>query len=204
MTVFKTIQDFIKSLDLETLSPERKHLLAPLQSYVQSKLADERSIQIHFLCTHNSRRSHLAQIWAQVMAVYYGIPNVYCHSAGSEETAVFPMVIDRLQARGFVSVKLSQGTNSVYGLKYSEEAPPIFVFSKDITHPLNPQTSFVAVMTCRDAEQSCPNVPGAEKRISIHYEDPKVYDGTEGMSSRYEERSRQIATEMKYIFSKLK
>jgi arsenate reductase len=35
------------------------------------------------------------------------------------------------------------------------------------------------------------------------YEDPKVSDGTPQQQEVYQERSEQIATEMKYVFSKI-
>jgi arsenate reductase len=59
-------------------------------------------------------------------------------------------------------------------------------------------------MTCTSADQGCPFVAGAEKRFSIPFEDPKIADGTPEQASKYEERSLQIATEMKFIFSQIK
>ena len=58
-------------------------------------------------------------------------------------------------------------------------------------------------MTCDHASENCPIVPGAEKRISITYLDPKISDGTPEQKAVYEERSLQIATEMKYVFSQV-
>lgn len=204
MAIYSKIQDFISTLDIKTLTQERKTVLAPLYSYLQAKLDEGKEIYLHFLCTHNSRRSHFAQIWTQTMAAYYNIRSVHCYSAGSEETAVFPMVLEQMKEVGFLTIELSQGANPMYYVKYSDTEAPILSFSKEINHPLNPKDSFAAVMTCGEAEHSCPHVPGAEQRISIHYEDPKAYDGTQEMVAKYEERSRQIATEMKYIFSKLR
>ena len=37
---------------------------------------ENQAIRLNFICTHNSRRSHLSQIWAQTMAAYYNIKNV--------------------------------------------------------------------------------------------------------------------------------
>jgi arsenate reductase (thioredoxin) len=58
-------------------------------------------------------------------------------------------------------------------------------------------------MTCDEADQDCPFVKGAALRISLPYEDPKVADGTPEEAARYDARSRQIATEMLYLFSKV-
>lgn len=58
--------------------------------------------------------------------------------------------------------------------------------------------------TCSQADENCPLITGAEVRIPITYEDPKVADGTIHQASIYQERSLQIASEMFYIFSKMK
>jgi len=59
-------------------------------------------------------------------------------------------------------------------------------------------------MTCSQADEACPMITGADQRIALTYEDPKVSDGTDQQEKIYKERSEQIATEMKYVFSKIK
>jgi len=70
--------------------------------------------------------------------------------------------------------------------------------------PFNPKSEFCAIMTCSQADEGCPFVPGAEKRIPITYDDPKEFDNTPQQSEKYKERSIQIASEMFYVFSKIK
>lgn len=59
-------------------------------------------------------------------------------------------------------------------------------------------------MTCSQADGGCPFIAGAEKRIPITFEDPKISDNTAQESQVYAERSLQIASEMFYVFSKIK
>jgi arsenate reductase len=60
-------------------------------------------------------------------------------------------------------------------------------------------------MTCSQADGGCPFIAGAEKRIPITtFEDPKISDNTPQQSQVYAERSLQIASEMFYVFSKIK
>jgi hypothetical protein len=59
-------------------------------------------------------------------------------------------------------------------------------------------------MTCSEADKNCPVVRGAAVRVALPYEDPKVADGTPAEAARYDERSRQIATEMFYLFSEVR
>jgi arsenate reductase len=56
-------------------------------------------------------------------------------------------------------------------------------------------------MTCSDAEENCPFIPGVELRIGTTYEDPKAYDNTLQQDTQYDTRCRQIALETLYVFS---
>lgn len=203
MKLLKPIEKYIETLDEVSLSEERKGILQPLIDYINSKKEEKHPIQINFICTHNSRRSHLAQVWAQAMAVYYEIPNIECFSGGTEATAVYPMVVETLEDSGFLISKETSAENPVYHISYVSDMAPLKAFSKKYDEDPNPKSTFAAVMTCSQADAGCPFVAGSEKRISIMYEDPKISDGTSQQKKTYLERSEQIATEMKYVFSKI-
>src|SRR5690606_8686823 len=106
-----SIQHFQENV---SISKERKVLLQPLIDYIQQKVNNKTVINLNFICTHNSRRSHLTQIWAQVAASYFDIRNVHCYSGGTEETAMFPMVVKTLLKQGFNVFQLSENNNPVY------------------------------------------------------------------------------------------
>lgn len=182
----------------------RKETLKPLIDFIQHKLNAQEKINLNFICTHNSRRSHLSQIWAQTAASYFNIPNVNCYSGGTEETRLFPAIIDTLLAQGFKVLQLSDSENPIYAIKYSRTDSPIIGFSKIHEHPFNPEAKFAAIMTCSQADSGCPFIPGAEKRILVTYEDPKISDGTAEQAEVYAIRSMQIAEEMFYVFSQIK
>jgi len=198
------IENVIKELNPQTISSERKAVLQPLTDFIQSKVSNQQEIRINFICTHNSRRSHLSQVWAQTMANYFNIKNVFCYSGGTEATALFPMVVETLQKSGFQISKISQNENPVYSIKYTDNEHPIIGFSKKLDDDFNPKSEFAAIMTCDSANEACPFVPGAEKRIPIMFEDPKAFDNTPLQAQKYLERSEQIASEMYYIFSQIK
>lgn len=198
------IENTIGSLRIKTISIERKQTLQPLIDYIQTKLNDHKNANLNFICTHNSRRSHLSQVWAQTAAHYYQIKNVFCYSGGTEVTALFPMVAKTLEQAGFEIEALSEGKNPVYSIKYTENVHPIVGFSKIFDHPFNPKNEFAAIMTCSHADANCPFIPGAEKRIPVKYDDPKYFDNTPQQEEKYQERSNQIASEMFYIFSKIR
>lgn len=186
------------------ISDERKQILEPLIDYIQNKINNKEEIRLNFICTHNSRRSHLSQIWAQTMAFHFQIPGVFCYSGGTEATAMFPKVAETLAIQGFQIQKLSETSNPVFAVKYDENSHPIICFSKTYDDAFNPSLKFAAIMTCSTADQGCPFIAGAEKRIPVQYEDPKAFDGTDLMNQKYAERSLEIAAEMYYVFSQIK
>ncbi|CAM1358836.1 Arsenate reductase [Tenacibaculum sediminilitoris] len=200
--LFSEIQETLSSLP--TVSEERKEVLQPLIQYTQKKLDNKEAINLNFICTHNSRRSHLSQVWAQTMAYYYQIPNVYSYSGGTEATAINSTVIDTLVSNGFHIQQLSNGKNAVHSIKYAKNISPIIGFSKKFDDEFNPASAFCAIMTCSQADEGCPFIAGAEKRVSVTYEDPKLFDGTPNEKQKYLERSLQIAAEMHYVFSSIK
>ncbi|QXP51032.1 low molecular weight phosphatase family protein [Cellulophaga sp. HaHa_2_1] len=203
-TLFPQLAALINTLDMESISAARKAILDPLAEFIQHKAKTDQEIRLNFICTHNSRRSHLSQVWAQAIAAHFGIINVYSYSGGTEATALFPMAATTLKNSGFQIASLSEGNNPVYSIKYAANEAPIIGFSKTFDAPFNPSSEFAAIMTCSSADQGCPFIAGAEKRFPITFEDPKAFDNTPQQAEKYQERSLQIATELYYIFSKVK
>lgn len=201
--LFKEIEQVVAALRPETILEERKAALQPLANYILAKASKGEEIRINFICTHNSRRSHLAQVWAQTLAHYFGVKQVFCYSGGTEATALFPMVAETLQQTGFAVKALSEGSNPIYSIKYAATEHPIIGFSKTMDDDFNPAGAFAAVMTCDSANEACPFVPGAEARIPIMFQDPKAFDNTPQQAEKYAERSLQIATELVYVFSQM-
>ena len=202
--VFPVIENVITTLNFESISEERKIILQPLVEYIQSKVNSQQEIRLNLICTHNSRRSHLSQVWAQAAAAHYNIKNVFCYSGGTEATAMFPMVAKTLAKQGFQIKTIAEGNNPIYAIKYSQNEHPVVGFSKTFDDAFNPQSDFAAIMTCSSADQGCPFIAGAEKRFPITFEDPKAFDSTPQQAQKYEERSLQIATEIFYVFSQIK
>jgi arsenate reductase (thioredoxin) len=202
--MFKVISEIITSFNAENISAERKEILSGLIQYIQTKKDNGENIRLNFICTHNSRRSHFSQIWAQSIAHHFGIKNVFCYSGGTEATAMFPKVSETLANQGFEILKLSETSNPVYAVNFAENEMPVICFSKTYNHNFNPKTQFGAIMTCNSADEACPVVFGAEARFPVKYDDPKVFDNTELQSSKYTERSLEIAQEMWWCFSQIK
>lgn len=163
-------------------------------------------MRLTFICTQNSRRSHLAQLWAAIAADEYAVENVTTFSGGTEATAFNPRAVAALRRVGVVIPEPETSSNPRYEVRFSESSPrtPETCFSKVYDEAPNPQDGFCAVMTCTQADEACPYVPGADKRLALPYVDPKAADDTPQEAATYDERCEQIAREMLYVFSEVK
>jgi len=206
VTFYKPLEETIQSLtkNFDTIPAERKAILKQLTDFIEAKAKKNEKVELIFICTHNSRRSHISQIWAQAAAAYYGIGNVLSYSGGTEATAFNPRAVKAMQEAGFKINATFQGSNPVYEVEFSDDANEVIAFSKKYDSQTNPQKGFAAIMTCSHADENCPVVFGMEKRISLPYNDPKDFDGTPQEAAKYAERVREIGTEILYAFSQVK
>jgi protein-tyrosine-phosphatase len=182
----------------------RKKDLKKIRDFITQRIKKGGGAFLTFICTHNSRRSHMGQIWAQTASYFFEIPDVKTFSGGTEASAFNPNAIDAMQNAGFRINPDNTDKNTLYSVLYAMDQPALKVFSKRYDDVINPDRDFCAIMTCSDADENCPIIPGAALRIPITYEDPKAYDHTERDSEAYEERCFQIGVEMFYLFSRIK
>ena len=201
-TDIKAYCDSLKS-QFNSIPKERKELLEKITQYVAKKNTLNKPINLVYICTHNSRRSHFGQVWAHVASKYYGISNVNTYSGGTEATAFNINAINALKRVGFDVKPINIEKNSTFHISFDEKESPIVCFSKVYDDAKNPQSEFAAIMTCSDAEENCPFIPGVELRIGTTYDDPKEFDNTPLQDTKYDERCKQIALETFYVFSKL-
>ncbi|MEM9326653.1 MAG: protein-tyrosine-phosphatase [Bacteroidota bacterium] len=188
---------------MDALPPVRKQLLDPLSDFINQRLRAP-TCRLVFICTHNSRRSHISQIWAQVAAYYYGLDHIETYSGGTEATAFHLNAVEAMRRSGLAVESTDDSSNPIYNVRFASDQAGMRVFSKTYDDDANPKADFGAVMTCSHADENCPVVFGAAKRISLHYEDPKEADGTSEVRRVYDERVRQIATELMYVMKNVK
>ena len=189
--------------EFKLIPDRRKKELEQVAGGIQSGFEKVGHVDLVFICTHNSRRSHMGQIWAQLASWFYGVENLHCFSGGTEATAFNPRAVKTMKEEGFLFKTHISGSNPVYIIDFPGAREGDRVFSKKYTDPPNPAKGFIALMTCSDADEACPVVHGSVSRFAIPYDDPKHHDGTPGEREAYADRSRQIAREMFFLFSRL-
>ena len=204
--MYSTLRTFCNLLPLgfTAISKERKSVLKKIASYIQNKKDNNLETKLVYICTHNSRRSHFGQVWAAVAAHYYHVKGITTYSGGTEVTAFNPNAINALQEQGFVIKDRDENkTNPTFHVHYTDDLYST-CFSKVYDDEINPKENFAAIMTCGSAEANCPFIPNCELRIATTYNDPKASDNTPQQNEIYYNRSKEIATEIFYVFSLIK
>ena len=175
-------------------------------------------IQLLFVCTHNSRRSQIAQAIAPFlfrrMAIEmsesadrnrssesYARASLQSFSGGTEATMVHPNTVAALLRAGFSNATRQDTESSVTERLLDPDGEPIQLFSKIIQDSANPTHGFAAVMVCSSADAGCPVVAGADARISLPFEDPGQMDNTPEADATYDGAVASIAGDLAAIFS---
>jgi arsenate reductase len=198
------VADYVKKrvAEFDKIPSKRRELLDKIATYIRDHNRDDQTARVNFICTHNSRRSQMSQVWAQTAAAYYGV-RVEAFSGGTEATAFNPRAVAALRRAGFEISDAKSTSNPHYEVRFAGETKPIDCYSKVFDQAPNPKKEFCAVMTCAEADEKCPNVEGATLRVPLHFEDPKKSDGTPKEAAAYDERCAQISRDMLYVFSRV-
>jgi arsenate reductase len=185
-----------------SIPADRKALIAKIAGYISEKLQKGESVKLNFICTENSRRSHLSQLLAAAIAHKLNVP-VETYSGGTKVSACNPRTVAALRRAGFQIVE-DTGENPHYEVRYADDADPILAYSKLYDSPENPQDSFIAVMVCGHADENCPFIPNAQKRFAVTFDDPKVADDTLEEAAAYDAKIIEIGAQLFYLFNSIK
>lgn len=189
--------------DEHMIPEERFDVLDSLIQQIRKDQKNSKAVRLNFICTHNSRRSQIAQIWAHTAAAAFQIPHVASYSGGTEATSFHPSAIRAMRTVGFkISPveKHPESPNPHHNVIIGTGLPSLICFSKRFEDAIPPDTPFTAVMTCSEADQNCPLVPGARARIPLTFEDPKKFDGTDQEQEAYLKTVIEIGRELIRVF----
>ena len=206
LTLNGEIEKFCKELesDTEIIPYERKEKLSKLSNYISNEIKEGQTPKIVVICTHNSRRSHIGQIWLAAGADYFQLPEIQTFSGGTEATAFNIRAVKAFQRIGFDISAMEETKNPIYQISWKKGMKPYQAFSKRYEEEPNPKEKFAAVMVCSEADEGCPFVFGCDFRLSLPFEDPKEFDETELETEKYDEKVRQIGREMLFVISQVK
>ena len=204
--IFAPLLDLCSTLVGESnlIPKERKERLDQLIHYFSDKYKNGITPKATVICTHNSRRSHIGQLWLSVAGAYFNLPHLETFSGGTDITAFNPRAVQALKKVGFeIEAEDPSIENPVYKIRWKEEMRPYAAFSKKYDDSPNPSEDFAAIMVCSSADKGCPFVVGCDLRLALPFDDPKAFDETPLEAAKYEERCRDIGREILYVFSKV-
>jgi arsenate reductase (thioredoxin) len=199
--MLQAIHNIVDRIDFDSITSERKSGLDKLVVYIKKAKKQNQAANLNFICTHNSRRSQFAQLWATLAAWRYGV-DAHCFSGGVEITACNQRTVDSLLRFGFLVTSVGN-ENPHFQVQYATNQPPVVLFSKLYDDSSTPTSDFAAIMTCSHADENCPFIPGCDVRIAVRYNDPKQFDDSTIEHSMYDATSFTIASEMMYVFSQI-
>ena len=186
------------------LSAERNQQLQAIAHCIVGEIKNKNRVNLQFICTHNSRRSQLAQVWAAYAIHHFSLEHMASFSGGTAVTAFFRNTVETLQSVGF-SFRLQNFShkNPHYSITYKNAKKPIIAFSKLYDDTANTKP-FIAITTCNNADENCPFIPEATERFHLPFTDPKKYDNHKNVAEKYLATNQQIAGEIYFLFKTMK
>jgi arsenate reductase len=194
---------FVNAYKKATISDERKTLLLKISDAIAKEHILNKEVNLNFICTHNSRRSQLGQVWGFYAAHYFKL-NINAFSGGTEVTAFYKNTVKTLQKVGFEFQLIDfSHQNPTYHISFKGTKKAVLGFSKFYSDAINKEP-FMAITTCNNADINCPFIPTASHRFHLPFVDPKHTDGSDIQEETYLQTSQQIAGEIYFIFSEVK
>lgn len=199
----KKLKDFFETSQQNiVIDANRKKLLLKIANKIAANYNND-NVNINFICTHNSRRSQLGQVWSFYAADYFNLP-VTAFSGGTEVTAFHRNTVKTLTEVGFkFDVDEFSHTNPIYRISFCNDKPSLVGFSKLYDNATN-KTPYFVLTTCNSADENCPFIPEAIDRFHVPYVDPKHSDDTASQDETYLKTSEIIAAQMYFLFNEIK
>jgi arsenate reductase len=204
-TISINTEDFFKNaLNTLKLDKNRRQLLTSIAQFIAEEIKANKKVNLNYICTHNSRRSQLAQVWSSYACNYFKLSEVNSFSGGTAVTAFYRNTVKTLQEVGFnFQIVEFSHQNPVYAINYKNCINPIIGYSKLYDDEYN-KKPFIAITTCSNAEENCPFIPDTIERFHLPFNDPKSFDNSLNQAEKYMETNKQIAGEIHFIFEKIK
>lgn len=180
--------------DVSQIKESRLKILDHIARQLVNVIQQDDEANVVFVCTHNSRRSQIAQVCLQLFLQELNIKNIGVFSCGTEKTHIPPQIFALFKRQGLEVRESKNDSIEVFN--------QIVLFSKTYEDDSLPKRS-IAIMVCDSASETCPFVPSFNQRISLEFRDPKQADGSPEEEKSYNKAWIKIATEMAYLVLKL-
>ena len=195
------VKSFISKLETleEPIHEVRQQKLDNIAELISQELDKGRAV-VKFICTHNSRRSQLAEFMLDIFAKELGL-DILSLSAGTEATSFEPRMVKAIMNEGFDLLEYGTKPNPLY--VYRVEDNDLYYFSKKYDEELLDYGEAIIITVCDHAGETCPVIPSTKHRLHLPYKDPKAYDGTVDEAKAYAEKVVEIGNEMYFLVQKI-
>ncbi len=128
--------------EFDSIPQQRRDQLRQLAAFIREKVKADRPARLIFICTHNSRRSQMCQVWAATAAAYFGVRHVENFSGGTEVTAFNARAVAALRRAGLAIDDPATAQNPHYRVRFHSAGTELECFSKVYGDASNPKTDF--------------------------------------------------------------
>lgn len=176
----------------------KKHCLV-ISKHIAEHLRNANSLDLVFICLHNSRRSVFAEVWANYWVLELGLGNLIASKSGG----FFPsnLSINTMDALQRAGVPITKDQTSYY---FSfEDNKKLSLHSKPV-HSVLGEKNTVPVILCADALDYDYLLPPAQITFPLIYADPWEADGLPGQNQVYDQICFQVCMEVYFILFEAK
>ena len=99
---------------LKNISSDREIALKAVAKAIYQDVKSSGKAQVIFICTHNSRRSQLAELMLSHLLRLNNISHIYCYSGGTEATAFNHRMVKAVIDFGIPLLKYGPDSNPLY------------------------------------------------------------------------------------------
>ncbi|MFN0047702.1 MAG: hypothetical protein ACKVOU_01115 [Cytophagales bacterium] len=127
-------------LGFAEIPEDRKQSLREIGDYIIAQKRERKKAILTVICTQNSSRSHLGQIWIKTACYYYGIDSIEAFSGGTNASAFNERAISALERVGFQIAKMNveDPKNPKYTVSIGADLGNFMMYSKKYNDKQNP------------------------------------------------------------------
>ena len=146
--LYPELEAYFKSVETKEFSKDHQDALENLKSDISSSHLDYADWNMIFYCSENTFRSQASQVFAQTLCYARRHKNMKIFSAGQTRGQIYPKLIEYLSKIGYKITKSEKEGNTLYEVKFTDQADPVILFSKTTADKTLPTKDVISVIVC--------------------------------------------------------
>ena len=197
--LYPELEAYFKSIDAKQYAKDQFSILENVRHNLTASDMDYMNWNCIFYCTENSFRSQASQVFLETLCYAKKHKKVKVFSAGVQASEINPKLIAYLSKIGYKVSKTNMEGKTAYEVKFSDDAKPILLYSKNVTDKSLPTSEVTSVIVCnRETEPICKDLKTEIRPFEIPF--PNV--GATDSDEKIESTLRSIAVAMQFMTEK--